>query len=54
LAPAVAPSTDTLIELARASGDEHAIKLTESALRTFARRDDEVVLVAAADATARL
>jgi hypothetical protein len=43
-----------VVELARASGDEHAIKLTEAALRTFAPSSDEVVLVAAADATARL
>jgi hypothetical protein len=54
VAPAGAPSTDTLVELALASGDEHAIKLTEAALRTFARSGDEVVLLAAADASARL
>ena len=48
--PAVAPSTDTLVELALASGDEDAIKLTEAALRTFAPSSDEAVLAAAADA----
>jgi hypothetical protein len=49
-----APSPETLVELALASGDEHAIKLTEAALRTFARSGDKVVLLAAADASARL
>ena len=37
-----------------ASGDEHAIKLTEAALRSFGRTGDAVVLLAAADACQRL
>ena len=48
------PRTDDLIERALASGDEHAIKLCEAALRTFGRSGDPVVLLAAADAAARL
>jgi hypothetical protein len=48
------PSADALVDRALASGDEHAIKLTEAALRSFARRGDPVLLVAAADACARL
>ena len=52
--PSVAPpSTDALIERALASGDEHAIKLCEAAVRTFGRTGDPVVLLAAADASAR-
>ena len=49
-----APSPETLVELALASGDEHAIKLTQAAFRTFARSGDSVVPLAAADASARL
>jgi Questin oxidase-like len=48
------PSTDVLVESAVASGDEHAIKLTEAALRSFGRTGDAVVLLAAADACQRL
>ena len=47
------PSADTLVDRALASGDEHAIKLTEAALRSFARSGDAVLLSAAADASAR-
>jgi Questin oxidase-like len=48
------PSPEDLVEGALASGDEHAIKLTEAALRSFARSDNAVLLVAAADASERL
>jgi hypothetical protein len=48
------PSAETLVDGALASGDEHAIKLTEAALRSFGRRGDAVVLLAAADACGRL
>jgi hypothetical protein len=48
------PTADALIELALASGDEHAIKLTEAALRSFARTAQPELLWAAADASARL
>jgi hypothetical protein len=48
-----APSTDELIDRAIASGDEHAIKLTEAALRSFARCSDPSLLLAASDACAR-
>jgi hypothetical protein len=48
------PSSDDLVDRALASGDEHAIKLTEAALRSFARSGDAVLLLAAADACARL
>ncbi len=37
-----------------ASGDEHAIKLTEAALRSFGRSGDAALLLAAADACTRL
>ncbi len=37
-----------------ASGDEHAIKLTEAALRSFGRTGETVLLAAAADACGRL
>jgi Questin oxidase-like len=46
-------SADELVDRALASGDEHAIKLTEAALRSFERSDDPAVLWAAADAGAR-
>ena len=46
------PSADALVEAALASGDEHAIKLTEAALRSFGRSGDAVLLLAAADACA--
>ena len=48
------PSTDVLVESAVASGDEHAIKLTEAALRCFGRTGDAALLLAAADACRRL
>ncbi|HWD56009.1 MAG TPA: questin oxidase family protein [Acidimicrobiales bacterium] len=47
------PSVDALVDRALASGDEHAIKLTEAALRSFARSGDPVLLAAAADAGTR-
>ena len=48
------PSAADLVERALASGDEHAIKLTEAALRSFGRSGDAVLLLAAADACGRL
>jgi hypothetical protein len=48
------PSADSLVDRAVASGDEHAIKLTEAALRSFGRSGEAVLLLAAADASARL
>ena len=48
------PSAEDLVERALASGDEHAIKLTEAALRSFGRSGDAVLLLAAADASERL
>jgi hypothetical protein len=48
------PAPEDLVDRALASGDEHAIKLTEAALRTSARTGAGVVLLAAADACARL
>ncbi len=47
------PSADALVDRALASGDEHAIKLTEAALRSAHRSGDPVLLLAAADACAR-
>jgi len=47
-------SADALVDRALASRDEHAIKLTEAALRSFARTKDPALLLAAADACARL
>jgi hypothetical protein len=46
-------SADALVDRALASGDEHAIKLTEATLRSFARSGDPVLLSAAADAGTR-
>jgi hypothetical protein len=46
-------SAGALVDRALASRDEHAIKLTEAALRSFARTGDQVLLWAAADASAR-
>ncbi len=57
LAPApteAPPSTDAIVEGAVASGDEHAIKLAEAALRSFGRSGDAALLLAAADACRRL
>ena len=51
--PAV-PEPEELVDLALASGDEHALKLTEAALRSFARTKEDVLLLAAADASGRL
>ena len=48
------PSLEALIDRAVASRDEHAIKLTEAAVRSFARSHDPTLLWAAADACARL
>ena len=48
------PAAETLVDRAVASGDEHAIKLTEAALRSFGRSGDAVLLLAAADACERL
>jgi hypothetical protein len=48
-----APSSEALVDRAVASGDEHAIKLTEAALRSFARSGQPTLLWAAADACAR-
>jgi hypothetical protein len=50
----VPPSAESLVERAVASGDEHAIKLTEAALRSFGRSGEAVLLLAAADACTRL
>jgi hypothetical protein len=47
-------SADELVDRAVASGDEHAIKLTEAALRSSERSGDPALLWAAADASARL
>lgn len=51
---AAPPSAESLVERAVASGDEHAIKLTEAALRSFGRSGDAALLLAAADACERL
>jgi hypothetical protein len=48
------PSEDDLVERALASGDEHALKLTEAALRSYGRTKEPALLAAAADASARL
>jgi questin oxidase-like protein len=48
------PTAETLVDRAVTSGDEHAIKLTEAALRSFGRSGDAVLLLAAADACGRL
>ena len=50
-----AQPADDLVDRALASGDEHAIKLTEAALRSLrAHRRSRALLLAAADAAARL
>jgi hypothetical protein len=46
-------SADELIDRAATSGDAHAIKLTEAALRCHTRTDEPALLLAAADASAR-
>ncbi len=48
------PTTDTLVAQALQSGDAHALKLTEAALRCYARTEEPALLRAAADASARL
>ena len=48
------PAEDVLIAQALQSGDAHALKLTEAALRCHARNNDPALLFAAADATGRL
>jgi hypothetical protein len=47
-------SAEELVDRALASEDEHAIKLTEAALRSYGRSGDPVLLWAAADAGTRL
>jgi hypothetical protein len=49
-----ASSAEALVDMAVASGDEHAIKLTEAALRAYKRCGDPTLLWAAADACSRL
>jgi hypothetical protein len=51
--PQHTPPTEKLIDHAIASRDEHAIKLTEAALRSFARCGEPTLLWAASDACAR-
>jgi hypothetical protein len=46
-------SADALVDRALTSRDEHAIKLTEAALRSFGRTGDPMLLWAAADAGTR-
>jgi hypothetical protein len=48
------PEAEVLIARALESGDAHALKLTEAALRCYARTKEPVLLHAAADASARL
>jgi hypothetical protein len=48
------PAPEILVDRAVTSGDEHAIKLTEAALRSFGRSADADLLLAAADACDRL
>jgi len=48
------PPPDGLIERALRSGDAHALKLTEAALRSHARTHEPALLHAAADASDRL
>jgi len=48
------PAADVLVDRALESGDEHAIKLTEAALRSFGRSGEPALLWAAADASIRL
>jgi hypothetical protein len=49
-----ASSIEALIDQAVDAGDEHAIKLTEAAIRSFGRSHDPTLLWAAADACDRL
>jgi len=50
----VLPSPEELIDRAVSSGDEHAMKLAEAVLRCHARTGEPALLLAAADASARL
>jgi hypothetical protein len=54
LAARSAPSMEALIDRAVEAGDEHAIKLTEAAVRSFSRSHEPALVWAAADACARL
>jgi hypothetical protein len=47
-------AAEALIDRAVVSGDEHAIKLAEAALRSYARTNEPALLLASADASARL
>jgi hypothetical protein len=49
-----APTPAVLIERALTSADAHALKLTEAALRCYARTKEPALLLAAADASGRL
>ena len=51
---AVDLSAGALVDHALESGDEHTIKLTEAALRSYERSGDPLLLMAAADACDRL
>ncbi|HSZ36274.1 MAG TPA: hypothetical protein VK773_04205, partial [Acidimicrobiales bacterium] len=46
-------TADALVDRALASRDEHAIKLTEAALRSYGRTEEPILLWAAADAGTR-
>jgi hypothetical protein len=48
------PTAGALVARALESGDAHALKLTEAALRCHARTNEDVLLLAAADASRRL
>jgi hypothetical protein len=48
------PSPDVLVAQALKSGDAHALKVTEAALRCHARTKEPALLHAAADASGRL
>jgi hypothetical protein len=48
------PYPEDLVEAAVVAGDEHAIKVTEAALRAYRRSGDPVLLLAAAEASRRL
>ena len=48
------PSLDDVVDAAVRSGDEHAIMLTEAAVRASDRALDRVLLAAAWDAARRL
>lgn len=52
--PAEPPYPEEVVAAAVASGDEHAIKLAEAALRAYRRSGEPALLLAAADAAGRL